>query len=163
MRETPEECRRGSGGSQIRMRPSAALAGACLAALLWAGAARAELIVFEDGRTVKAASYRLLSEELEITLPGGGSYRVDLSRVERIVDDEVLVVNSVIVDDKTRVPEGPFDLSYQAARKPLFGTAFDELIEKEARRQNIDASFVSALIRAESNYEPRAISSMLVS
>jgi hypothetical protein len=48
--------------------------------LLSAAALSAELIVFEDGRVVKAAGYTLLGEELEIRLPGGGSYRVDLSR-----------------------------------------------------------------------------------
>jgi Transglycosylase SLT domain len=139
------------------MLRSAPLAAASLALLLLAGGARAELIVFEDGRVVKAGSYRLLSEELEITLPGGGSYRVDLARVDRIVDDEV-VVDSVIVEGDSLDPAAVYDLSYQVTRKPLFGTSFDELIEQEAKRQNIDASLVSALIRAESNYEPRAVS-----
>jgi hypothetical protein len=125
---------------------------------LWSpSAARAELVVFEDGRVVKAAGYRLLAEELEINLPGGGSYRVDLSRVERIVDDEV-VVDAVIVEEDPLHPGATYDLSYSAGRKPLFGTAYDALIEQEARRSNLDASFVSALIRAESNYEPRAVS-----
>ena len=139
------------------MRRLAPLAPTLLALLLCADLARAELIVFEDGRVVKAGSYRLLSEEIEITLPGGGSYRVDMSRVDRIVDDEV-VVDSVMVKDETLDAAAVYDLSYQAARQPLFGTPFDELIEREAKKQNIDASFVSALIRAESNYEPRAVS-----
>ena len=64
---------------------------------LGARRAAAELIVFEDGRVVKAAGYRLLAEELEISLPGGGSYRVELARVDRIVDDEV-VVDTVLVE-----------------------------------------------------------------
>jgi soluble lytic murein transglycosylase len=82
---------------------------------------------------------------------------VDLSRVERIVDDEV-VVDAVAVEDNLAHPGAAYDLSYTEARKPLFGTAYDPLIEREARRSNLDASFVSALIRAESNYEPRAVS-----
>ena len=127
------------------------------AALSAAGAARAELIVFEDGRVVKAAGYRLHTDELEIELPGGGSYRVDLSRVERIVDDEV-VVSTVAVEDLRPRPEAPYDLSFSDSRRPLFGTAYDALIEKAARAENLDASLVSALIRAESNYEPRAVS-----
>jgi soluble lytic murein transglycosylase-like protein len=128
-----------------------------LPGLLAAAPARAELIVFEDGRIVKAAGYRLFSEELEIALPGGGSYRVALSRVERIVDDEV-VVEAVAVDDERLPSSGIYDLSYRADRKPLFGTTFDDLIAREARTHNIDASMVSALIRAESNYAPRAVS-----
>jgi soluble lytic murein transglycosylase len=133
--------------------------------LPWAAAAaflafrspvRAELIVFEDGRIVKAEGYQIYDQELEIRLPGGGSYRVDLARVDRIVDDEV-VVDAVRVDDQT-LPPATYDLAYAPERKPLFGTAYDDLIDREAKRSNLDASFVSALIRAESNYEPRAIS-----
>lgn len=133
----------------------AALAGA--AASLVPPAARAELVVFEDGRVVKAAGYRVLQDELEISLPGGGSYRVDLGRIERIVDDEV-VVDAVAVEERGFPPRAAYDLSFRDGRRPLFGTSYDALIEREARRFNVDASFVSALIRAESNYEPRAVS-----
>jgi soluble lytic murein transglycosylase len=130
-----------------------------LAALCLPASGTAELIVFEDGRVVKAAGYRLDSEqnELEIQLPGGGSYRVELGRIERIVDDEV-VVSSVAVEDLRPKAAAPYDLSFAASRRPLFGTAYDGMIEKAAKDQNLDASFVSALIRAESNYEPRAVS-----
>jgi len=138
------------------MRRLAALAGFACVSCLAAPSARAELVVFEDGRVVKAAGYRVLSEQLEISLPGGGSYLVDLDRVERIVDDEV-VVDTVMVEDETaRVVVA--DLSYRADRRPLFSTPYDALIEAESRRANLDASMVSALIRAESNYQPRAVS-----
>ncbi|HTR03173.1 MAG TPA: lytic transglycosylase domain-containing protein [Thermoanaerobaculia bacterium] len=132
---------------------------AAAAVLVLAGArpAAAELIVFEDGRVVKASGYRVLADDLEITLPGGGSYHVDLARVERIVDDEV-VVDSVVVEGGELPAGAAYDLSFQAGRKPLFGSAYDALIESEAKRYNVDASFVSALIRAESNYQPRAVS-----
>jgi hypothetical protein len=154
------ECPAGAGGSSSRVRrllhASAALG---VVGFLAAGTVRAELIVFEDGRVVKAAGYRLNAEqdELEIRLPGGGSYLVDLSRIERIVDDEV-VVSSVAVEDLRPKAAAPYDLSYSEARRPLFGTAYDAVIEKAARAQNLDASFVSALIRAESNYDSRAVS-----
>jgi hypothetical protein len=140
------------------MRSNAILPGLVIAAgLLASSYLRAELIVFDDGRVVKASGYVLLSEELEIRLPGGGSYRVDLSRVERIVDDEV-AVDTVVVEDDALRPGLAYDLSYREGRKPLFGSDFDALINREAKKQNIDASFVSALIRAESNYQPRALS-----
>jgi Transglycosylase SLT domain len=133
------------------------LAPALLVLALAAAPARAELVVFEDGRVVKAASYRLHSDEVEISLPGGGSYRVDLGRIERIVDDEV-VVDVVRVEPDLYASSGPFDLSYSEKRRALFGTEFDAIIEKTAKEYDIDASLVSALIRAESNYQPRAIS-----
>src|SRR6266542_5838372 len=122
-----------------------------------ASPALGEIVVFQDGRVVKASSYRVIEDELEIGLPGGGSYLVDLSRVERIVDDEV-----VVSDVSLRVPESEkpasYDLSYREDRKPLFNTPYDGVIAAESKRFGVDASLVSALIRAESNYQPRAVS-----
>lgn len=132
-------------------------AAACVALSASPSPAAAELIVFEDGRVVKAAGYRIHSDELEIALPGGGSYRVDLGRVERIVDDEV-VVDTVVVEPDLFESEGPFNLAFSAERKALFGTEYDAIIEKAAKQYDIDAALVSALIRAESNYQPRAVS-----
>ncbi|HEY3202760.1 MAG TPA: transglycosylase SLT domain-containing protein [Thermoanaerobaculia bacterium] len=139
------------------MRRFSLLASLAVAGALGVRAAHAELIVFEDGRVVKAAGYRLLAEELEISLPGGGSYRVDLSRVDRIVDDEVVLEAVIVQEDPARLTTA-YDLSYQAERRPLFGSPYDDLIDREAKKQNLDASLVSALVRAESNYETHAVS-----
>ena len=122
-----------------------------------APAALAELVIFQEGRVVKAASYRVVGEELEIRLPGGGSYLVDLSRVERIVDDEVAVPDVTVQVAGNGEPVA-YDLSYREDRKPLFDTPYDKVIAAEAKRYGVDASLVSALIRAESNYQPRAVS-----
>jgi transglycosylase-like protein with SLT domain len=135
----------------IRGALTAVLLAACTPAAL------ADLVVFDDGHIVKAASYRVVEDELEIGLQGGGSYRVDLGRIERIVDDEVA---------ETCSPTDPalpglalaYDLSYRENRGPLFNTPYDRMIAAEAKRYDVDASLVSALIRAESNYEPRAVS-----
>ncbi len=63
------ECRGPQGGFPSRMPRFAGLLGpaglVCLA-LSSPPAARAELVVFEDGRVVKAAGYRVLAEEVEI-------------------------------------------------------------------------------------------------
>jgi len=159
-----EEFRDGGGGFSSRMPPSFVRPGrALLCGLLGAAAslfprpARAELVVFEDGRVVKAASYRVIGQELEIGLPGGGGYSVDLSRIERIIHDEVMPE-----PPKLALAAAPaavaYDLRFDPKRKPLFGSPYDSVIVAEAKRYDVDAAFVSALIRAESNYEPRAIS-----
>src|SRR6266705_2781928 len=83
-----------------------------LAGLLVSLPARADLVVFQEGQVVKAASYRVVDNELEIGLPGGGSYRVDLERVERIVEDEVLVAD-VCVQTDPALTGGAYDLSYR--------------------------------------------------
>ncbi|HMA17831.1 MAG TPA: lytic transglycosylase domain-containing protein [Thermoanaerobaculia bacterium] len=130
---------------------------AAFAATFLAGTAHAELIVFSDGRVTKADGYHVDGDEVEVRLRGGGSYRVDASLVERIVEDEVVVseleVRSVGFDEKVA-----YDLSYKDDRKPLFSTAYDALIAAEAKKHGVDAALVSAVIRAESNYEPRALS-----
>lgn len=117
----------------------------------------AELVVFQEGRVVKANNYRVIGDQLEIGLAGGGSYLVDLDRVERIVDDEV-VIPDIVVQQAGGDAEPNYDLSYREDRKPLFNTPYDRVIAAEAKRYGVDASLVSALIRAESNYEPRAVS-----
>jgi Transglycosylase SLT domain len=122
-----------------------------------ASPALAELVVFQEGRVVKADSYRVIGDQLEIGLAGGGSYLVDLDRVERIVDDEV-VISDVEVKQADLGTLVSYDLSYREDRKPLFNTPYDRMITIEAKRFGVDASLVSALIRAESNYEPRAVS-----
>jgi hypothetical protein len=118
---------------------------------------RGELNVFYDGRVTKADGYAVDGDEVEVRLRGGGSYRVDVSLVERIVEDEVEVseveVRSVGSDEKVA-----YDLSYKDERKPLFSSAYDAIIQAEAKKHGVDAALVSAVIRAESNYEPRALS-----
>jgi hypothetical protein len=125
--------------------------------LLASASGMAELVVFQEGRVVKADSYRVIGDQLEIGLAGGGSYLVDLDRVERIVDDEVVISDIEVKQDDHGTPVS-YDLSYREDRKPLFNTPYDRMITIEAKRFGVDASLVSALIRAESNYEPRAVS-----
>jgi len=129
-----------------------------LGLLVASSASRADIVVFGDGHAVKAASYRVVGEELEIGLPGGGSYRVDLERVDRIVDDEVAPPEERVAVALPSISEAAYDLSYKEHRKPLFHTPYDVVIDAEAKRYNVDASLVSALIRAESNYQPQAVS-----
>jgi hypothetical protein len=134
---------------------------ALLAATLLLGFAAslsAELVVLEDGRVVKAATYVVRGDELEIGLPGGGSFSVDMARVERIVDDEVVPASVVAEAIPPKPAAVAYDLGYRHDRKPLFKTPYDSVIDAESRRFNVDAGLVSALIRAESNYEPRAVS-----
>ena len=159
MRGLRREWARGSARFSRQMR-SSSRCGLLLAALLAAPVCFADLVVFEDGRVVKASSYQVFAEagELEIGLPGGGSYRVALDRVERIVEDEILIAEVVVELPPAPVEAAVYDLTYKPDRKPLFASSYDALIEVEAKRQNVDASFVSAVIRAESNFAPRAVS-----
>ena len=125
-------------------------------ALLPARRAAAALAVFTDGRAAKIADYRVDGDDIQIFLPGGGSYTTSLLLVERIVDDEVPPAPEVALRLPTADSAVAYDLSYQPARKPLFRSDYDRVIDSTCRRFNLDASFVSAVIKAESNYNPRA-------
>ena len=127
-----------------------------LAALgLIAEPAFAKLAIFNDGRVVKVAGYRVDGDDVEIDLPGGGGYTTSILLVDRFVDDEVAAPPA---QRKALPKKIAADLSFQAARRPLFQTRYDALIEAECRKANLDAAFVSAVIKAESNYDPRAVS-----
>ncbi len=128
-----------------------------LGVLLCTAPARADLVVFEDGRVVKAVSWRLGPDTIEIGLRGGGTFTADLARVDRIVEDEVVSPEEV-ARELPELPPVAYDLAYRPDRKPLFETPWDALIEREAKRQNVDAALVSAVIRAESNGNPRSVS-----
>jgi soluble lytic murein transglycosylase-like protein len=81
-----------------------------------------------------------------------------MGRVERIVEDEVVLPPAEVAEAIPSSSDVLYDLSYRRDRRPLFGSAYDAVIDAEARRYNLDASLVSAVIRAESNFAPRALS-----
>jgi len=116
--------------------------------------ARGALAIFGDGRIVKISDYRVSGDDIEITLPGGGGYTTALLAIDRIVDDEVAVAPPEPVPVSRA--RAAFDLSYKASRKPLFRSNFDRVIDEECRKANLDSAFVSAVIKAESNFDPYA-------
>jgi soluble lytic murein transglycosylase-like protein len=118
--------------------------------------AGASLAIFNDGRVVKISDYRVSGDDIEITLPGGGGYTTSLLTVDRIVDDEVAAPPAEVKELKPRgnVP----DLSYKSVRTAALPGPYARLIDEECRRANLDVAFVTALIRAESNFNPYAIS-----
>ncbi len=118
--------------------------------------AGASLAIFNDGRIVKIADYRVSGEDVEITLPGGGGYTTSLMTIERIVDDEVAPPPAAIAELKP-ARKGA-DLSYKTIRKAARATPYARLIDDECRKADLDAAFVSAVIRAESNFNPYAVS-----
>ncbi len=145
------EFRRREGRWTVPMpRISTLAAAAALAVLVGALPAQAELVVLTDGRTIKTAGYQVVGDEVEIRLRGGGSYQVDMALVDRIVEDEVLV-SEVEVKEVGFPEKVAYDLSYKEERKPLFGTAYDAIIQAAAKKHDVDASLVSAVIRAESS------------
>jgi soluble lytic murein transglycosylase-like protein len=139
------------------MTGKAFLATAALALVAPAPRALADLVVFEDGRVVKAASWKVNDDSIEIYLAGGGGFTTDLARVERIVEDEVVPPEEA-ARETPKLPEIAYDLSYRPGRKTAPVSPWETLVEREAKRQNLDAALVAAVIKAESNGNPRSVS-----
>jgi membrane-bound lytic murein transglycosylase B len=125
-----------------------------------AATASASIAVFTDGRTMKIASYNVADDTIALTLKSGGTLSMPLTRIDRIVDDEV-ATPEVVAEVKKIEKEGVFpkrSWRYAEERQPLFHSRFDKLIVDAAKHFDVDAALVSAVIKQESDYNPRETS-----
>src|SRR5205823_4823944 len=68
--------------------------------------ASASIAIFTDGRSMKVASFKAVDEEtMKLTMANGGSIMVPLSRVDRIIDDEI-ITPEIVAEVKKIVEEG---------------------------------------------------------
>lgn len=133
-----------------------ALCCAFLLALLPAAPAAAELVILEGGRFYKAASFRVADDRVRVDLLAGGTVVLPLSRVERIVDDEVMPEPEA---PPAVADAGPAAFDWRFAEgQPVPTTPFGELIFEAARRHEVNPALVAALVRAESAFDAGAVS-----
>lgn len=122
--------------------------------------ARAELVVLTDGNVMKVADFEAVGDQARLTYLSGGRITLPITRVERVVDDEVApepdppataaldeAIRDAVIplhfeDTQAKIPEGPFG----------------SMIFEAARRHSINPQVVAALIGAESAGDPRAVS-----
>ena len=106
----------------------------------------AEAVQFEDGRVLEVESVEARGETLVLSLPGGSAMAVPAWRVSgwRTVE---------------RLPERPPEpvAAPRAAWQELAGD-YAELIERAAETHRVDPVLLTAMARAESAFDPRAIS-----
>ncbi len=127
-----------------------------------AHAASASIAVFSDGRIQKIETYAVESTLIHLTLQGGGTMSVPIARIERIVDDEI-VAAEVVAEVKKAVEEqgGVFpkrSWGFTESSGPIWQSKYNDIIVAAARRFDVDAALVSAVIKAESDYNPRIVS-----
>jgi len=139
------------------MKRIAALGIAFFAAL----PASASIALFINGRAMKISAYKLVDENaIQLSFKNGGAMTMPLTRIERIVDDEVIEVEKAPEVTKL-IEEGVFPKQswcYDAGRGPIFRSKYDKLIVDAAKKFDVDAALVSAVIKAESDFNPREIS-----
>jgi membrane-bound lytic murein transglycosylase B len=135
-----------------------------LAAVLFAAAAlpaSASIAIFTDGRNMKIDSYKMVDDEsMQLVMKGGGSMTLPIVRIDRIIDDEI-VTPEVVAEVKKIVEEGVFpkrSWRYTEDSGPIFKSKFDKVIVDAAKKFDVDAALVSAVIKAESDFNPRELS-----
>jgi len=124
-----------------------------LATVMLAGAARpasAEIVLLTTGRTLSVKSHRAEDDKVTLVLRKGGELTCPASLIVRIDPDEVPYVEEAPAPVDTPAVARP--------ARPLTGP-YADVIRAAASRHRLDPNLVHALIRAESNYEPRARSS----
>jgi hypothetical protein len=131
-----------------------------LAVFLCASTASASIALFSDGRNMKIESYAVEEDTIHLTMTGGGQISLPLSRIERIVDDEIETA-AVVEEVKKIVDEGVFprrSWHYSDQSKPLFQSKYNDIIVEASKQFDVDAALVSAVIKAESDYDPKTLS-----
>ena len=121
-----------------------------LLAALAATAAPAELVILAGGRVLKAVAYRVEGRRAVVELPSGGLLELPLLRVERVVDDEI-----------SAGPEPPPPAGFESAFRDsdtVPATPYGELIFESSKRHQISPRLVAAMVRAESAFDPAAVS-----
>ena len=151
-----------------RVRRIALLAGVLLAFPGAAFGAGATLVVFEDGRHLRVASFEVVGgDRLAVGLVGGGSMTIPLDVVERIVDEEYErpAPAGPERDERLALTDGaPAIRSVRAfsadSLSPSFSSSspFSSQILAAAKEHKVDPALIAAVIKVESNGHPHAVS-----
>ena len=127
--------------------------------LAGAAAAGAELAVLANGYRYKVTAWELQgaetagSERIRLSLEGGGTVTLPLIQVERIVDDEI-----VEAPPPEPPPAAGFTLDYRPGQAPP-AVPYGELFLEVGRAHELNPDLLAAMARAESAYDPAAVSS----
>lgn len=113
----------------------------------------ADLVLLVSGHVLKVDGFELEGDRVRFDLPSGGLLELSLLRVERIVDDEIVAEKMPLQSEITAGIMLGFDDSH-----PVPETPFGDLIYATARRYELNPELIAAVVRAESAFDPRAVS-----
>ena len=130
-----------------------------------APSAAASLVVFEDGRHLRVASYEVVDgDRLSVGFVGGGSMTIPLDVVDRIVDEEYERAAPAKPEDadRTAIPS-PAEASrsvraFTEPRSLSFSSPYASHILEAARVHKVDPALIAAVIKVESNGYTYAVS-----
>jgi soluble lytic murein transglycosylase-like protein len=123
---------------------------AALGLLAAAPDAAADIVRLTNGRTLTVDVCRFDGEQAVLTLPGGGEIRIPRALVDELLPDELPSARPVAIEALARSPH--------ASRPRLAPSAIRALIDEYSRRHGVDSRLAHAVVRAESNFNPMAVS-----
>jgi hypothetical protein len=127
--------------------------------LLAVGPADGALVVFGDGRLLRVTGFELQGpDRIVLALDGGGRMTIPIELVDRIVDDEYERPRRV-TEPGAAAPDAGLRRSVRSFDEdsPLPSPYSKEILEA-ARAHRIDPALIAAVIKAESNFVPSAVS-----
>jgi hypothetical protein len=124
-----------------------------------ASEARAEIVVFKNGRTMSVKSHTIVADMATLAMRDGGEVTFPASIIERVDPDEVPSPEPTVADT-AEVPQAPKNTTaVNVALVPdevLKARPFADVISTVAAAHDLDARLVHAVIEQESNYQARA-------
>lgn len=125
--------------------------------------ASAAIVVFTDGHSMRVTDYQAVGlDTMKLRVEGGGAVFVTLRHIDRVIDDSLpgpeleAALAKVVWEKKSFLPQRSW--RFNPASAPLFRSKYDATIIEAARKFNVDAALVSAVIKAESDFNPRVVS-----
>lgn len=115
--------------------------------------AQAEIVLLATGDFLKIESHQIVDGQLVVELPGGGTMTLQLTTIERILEDEVLVGPGEEVESLQGIVVG------FAASQSIPETPFGDSIYTLSEEYGLNPRLIAAVVRAESAFDPQAISS----
>jgi hypothetical protein len=117
---------------------------------------RAEIVYFNNGRTLSIQSHHPDGDRMVMEMRGGGDMTLDASLISHIEPDEVPRPEpEPALLQAERVQPAAVLTNVRIEKHPRI----DPIIDKVAKEQGVDAHLVRAVIQVESGFEPRARSS----
>lgn len=129
-----------------RFRRIVLLTALCLG---WAWPASADIVRLAHGRTMLVDGCRFEGDAVILLLPGGGEVRAHKDLVVEILPEEVPRAREIALERLALSP---------SARLPVAESSIRLMVDRVAQRVGIDARLAHAVVRAESNYRPLAVS-----
>lgn len=117
---------------------------------------QAEIVYFNNGRTLSIQSHHPDGDRMVMEMRGGGDMTLDASLISHIEPDEVPHPEpqpAALQAERVSPPMVLPNVKIEAHPR------IDPIIDKVAKEQGVDATLVRAVIQVESGFEPRARSS----